>query len=230
MKSLIAENLNIDKSYIHNFLYQSGLTRRSLLTYTLIYSFDIIIPLSDTDASSAAELSTEFTDELDEDSDFAEAVADALPDVVISDVYVSTSIPTSAPVTASTGDDDDDDEEGVSTAGVLVILLPILGAVLILVVGYTLYKKKLDKRWNGTKGEDRSDAYGLELGENDLGTLEIESSSADTGGTALSVVPSSSADLGGTTLSVTPSPLSPSPEDDDQDKFALAMESSAQEL
>lgn len=230
MKSLIAENLNIDKSYIHNFQYQSGLNRRSLLTYTLIYSFDIIIPLSDTDASSAAELSTEFTDELDEDSDFAEAVADALPDVVISDVYVSTSIPTSAPVTAFTGDDDDDDEEGVSTAGVLVILLPILGAVLILVVGYTLYKKKLDKRWNGTKGGDRSDAYGLELGDNDLGTLEMESSSADIDGTALSVVPSSSADLGGSTLSVTPSPLSPSPEDDDQDKFALAMESSAQEL
>merc|ERR1711865_1063193 len=101
---------------------------------------------------------------------------------------------------AFTGDDDDDDEE--STASVLVILLPILGAVLILVVGYTLYKKKLDKRWNGTKGGDHSDAYGLELGDNDLGTLEMESSSADTDGTALSVVPSNSADLGGSTLSV----------------------------
>lgn len=227
VKSLISENLNISKSNIHNFQVESILLRRSLLTYTLTYSFDIIITLSDTDASSAAELSTEFADKLDEDSDFAEAVTDALPDIVISGTTVNfeTDSPTVQPSEFFLPSLDEDDEDDVGTASVLVIALVLLSSALIVIVGYTLYKNNSSgKELNGTKDDD--DLYGIEIGQNQQRALEVfESNTADFGN-------------GTEKAEEIPAPLplnddeisSPLNDDTDQDKFELAVASSTQEL
>lgn len=226
VKSLIAENLNIETSNIHNFEVGSILTRRSLLTYTLTYSFDVIITLSDTDASSAAELSTEFADKLDEDSDFAEAVTDTLPDIVISGATVNfeTNSPTVQPSEIFWPSlDDEDDEDDVSTASVLVIAVVMLGSALILIVGYTLYKMNSSgKKLNETKDDD--DLYGIEIGQNQQRALDVyESNTADLG-SGIEKVEEIPSPLDNDTV---PSPLN---DDDDQDNFALAMASSTQEL
>lgn len=187
MKYLVAKHLNISVSYIHNFESQLLARRRLLLddtvTYTMTYTFDINVPLSQTDADDSETLSEEFESNLAAGSDFAQDVYDTLSDVTAIDevtAVVVTRSPTNSPT--NTDDDDDDSSSSTATANASIIVLPIIA--FIFVAGFAYYYffyratgKKVET--NNNTSSAYPDDYGIEV--SDKSQIEVSDSNQSTG-------------------------------------------------
>lgn len=184
-------------SYIHNFESKVLARRRLLLddtmTYTMTYTFDITVPLSQTDANDAETLSEEFLSNLDAGSDFAQDVYDTLSDVTAIDevtAVVVTRSPTNSPTysrsptfsptrspTITDDDDDDDSSSATATANATVIVLPIMAFIVVasLAYYYFFYHAKKDKRSETNNNSAYPAEYGIEVSESNQSTgIEIE--------------------------------------------------------
>lgn len=183
-------------SYIHNFESKVIARRRLLLddtmTYTMTYTFDITVPLSQTDANDSETLSEEFLSNLDAGSDFAQDVYDTLSDVTAIDevtAVVVTRSPTNTPTysrsptfsptrspTITDDDDDDDSSSATATANATVIVLPIMAFIVVASLAYYyFYHAKKDKRSETNNNSAYPAEYGIEVSEKNQSTgIEIE--------------------------------------------------------